>query len=102
MPVTAGRRALLIVFLILALTTTSGAQLLPAGGQLEPLIHSPTLPVIFQISASANMTPITSALHADIIDNIPGTNIYLLNVHVANPTVLQKLASGLPGIDWLE
>src|SRR5437867_13065551 len=102
---TAGRRAFLILSLIVAFTMNAGAQLLPAGGQLGPVIRSQTLPVIVQISASANMTAITSALGAVVIDNIPGTNTYLLNVPVppfADASVLQKLGAALPGIDWLE
>ena len=67
------------------------------------MIRTPTLPVIAQISPSANFTAIASALGAAVIDNIPGTNIYLLNIPVVpflTAPVLQTL--GVPGIDWVE
>jgi len=98
---TAGRRAFLILSLVLALTVTAGAQLTTGG--LGPVIRTPTLPVIAQISPSANFTAIASALGAAVIDNIPGTNIYLLNIPVVpflTAPVLQTL--GVPGIDWVE
>jgi len=60
----AGRRVLLILSLVLALRTTAGAQ---------------SLPLIVQISPTANIGVITTTLAATVIDSIPGANTYLLN-----------------------
>src|SRR2546427_12469525 len=112
---TAGRRAFLILSLILALAMNGGAQLPPVigspappviGGQSVPVIGSQSLPpiggpalppigsppsppiggrslpVIVQISPTANITAIASTLGATVIDNIFGTNIYLLNIAI--------------------
>ncbi len=93
---TAGRRASLILTLILGLTMTGGAQLPPlSGGQ--------TLPYIVQISSGANITAIASTVGATVIDSIPGSNIYLINAPVGS--VLDAAASlggALSGINWVE
>ena len=79
---TAGRRAFLILWLILALTMNAGAQLPPVVPQLPPVIPQ-SLPVIVQISPGANITAIASRLGATVVDSIPGANTYLLNVPIA-------------------
>src|SRR5437773_313753 len=115
---TAGRRAFLILWLILALTMNAGAQLPPVVPQLPPVIPPQlppvipqlppvipqSLPVIVQISPGANITAIASRLGATVVDSIPGANTYLLNVPIApqlNAPGVQSLGA-LPGIDWVE
>jgi len=111
---TGGRRAFLILSLILALTVTAGAQLPPVGGVPSPPAISPpllpgiggaSLPVIVQVSPGGNIASIASTLNATVIDSIPGTNIYLLNVPIGpllNPGTLQSLGTALSGIDWVD
>jgi len=109
---TAGRRAFLILSLILAMTMTAGAQLPvigvpspPATGAPIPEIGGALLPVIVQISPGVNIASIVSTLGATLIDNIDGTNIYLLNVRIGplvNPATVQSLGGIVPGIDWAE
>ena len=92
---TAGCRAFLILSLIVAFTVNAGAQLLPAiDASPLPVIGGPSLPVIVQISPGANITSIASTLGVTVIDSIPGTNIYLLNVPIGplfNPATVQSL-----------
>src|SRR5213594_4541567 len=103
---TAGCRAFLILSLIVAFTVNAGAQLLPAiDASPLPVIGGPSLPVIVQISPGANITSIASTLVVTVIDSIPGTNIYLLNVPIGplfNPATVQSLGGIVPGIDWAE
>src|SRR2546425_12859043 len=89
-----GRRLFLIICLILALSAQGSAQF--NFGSLPS-----SLPVIVQISPTANITSIASVLGATVVDNIPDTTIYLLNV----PTTLSSLTgslSALLGIQWIE
>src|SRR5213594_2618539 len=103
---TAGCRAFLILSLIVAFTVNAGAQLLPAiDASPLPVIGGLSLPVIVQISPGANITSIASTLGVTVIDSIPGTNIYLLNVPIGplfNPATVQSLGGIVPGIDWAE
>ena len=96
----------MILSLIVAFTVNAGAQLLPAiDASPLPVIGGPSLPVIVQISPGANITSIASTLGVTVIDSIPGTNIYLLNVPIGplfNPATVQSLGATLPGIDWSE
>src|ERR1700674_5593395 len=91
---TTGRRLFLILCLILALSTQGSAQF--GFGSLPS-----SLPVIVQISPIANITAIASVLGATIVDNIPDTTIYLLNVPLA-PLSLTGSLSALLGIQWVE
>ncbi|OLD15546.1 MAG: hypothetical protein AUI91_15745 [Acidobacteria bacterium 13_1_40CM_3_56_11] len=67
----AGRRVLLILSLVPALRTTAGAQ---------------SLPLIVQISPTANIGVITTTLAATVIDSIPDANTYLLNAPALPPS----------------
>ena len=58
-----GRRAFLTLSLILGLSFNAGAQ---------------SLPLIVQVSPSANITVIASTIGATVIDSIPGANTYLV------------------------
>ncbi len=86
---TTGRRLLLILCLIFALTTQGSAQL-----------GLSSTPIIVQISPLADINVIASALGGTVVDSIPGAFTYLLNVPSALP-VLTPLLS-LLGIQWLE
>jgi len=114
---TAGRRAFLILWLILALTMNAGAQLPPVVPQLPPVIPPQlppvipqlppvipqSLPVIVQISPGANITAIASRLGATVVDSIPGANTYLLNVPIApqlNAPGVQSLGAFRASIGW--
>jgi subtilisin family serine protease len=55
-------------------------------------------PLIVQIGPLSSITSIVGALGGSLLDNIPGTNIYLLNV----PTVPSQLLASLLGIQWME
>ncbi len=85
------RRLFLSICLILALTTHGSAQL---GGI--------SLPVIVQISPAANITVIASVLGATIVDSIPDSSIYLLNVPVRGPAAVMTPINLLPGVLWQE
>jgi subtilisin family serine protease len=80
-----GRRLLLIVVLIFGLTASSTAA---------PF----SIPLIVQISPLSNINTIAGILGATVVDNIPGTSIYLLNV----PFVIPSWSTALLGIQWLE
>src|SRR2546423_13028840 len=80
-----GRRLILILILVLGLSLSTQAATI-------------SLPVIIQISPTANITSITSALGATLLDSIPGANTYLLSVPVAPIQFVQALL----GIQWLE
>jgi subtilisin family serine protease len=76
-----GRRILLVLALLLGLAAQAGAA-----------------PLIVQVSPLSSITSIVNALGGTLLDNIPGTNIYLLNV----PVVPSSLLASLLGIQWME
>jgi len=80
----------LILALMLGLTAYAEAQ----------------VPVIVQLSPSGNITSVVSALNGILLDNIPGTKIYLLNLPIPVPSALNSLLSPLEnlllGIQWAE
>ena len=78
-----GRRAFLTLSLILGLSFNAGAQ---------------SLPLIVQVSPSANITVIASTIGATVIDSIPGANTYLLNT----PAVPSAAVASALGIQWME
>jgi len=84
------RPILLILLLMLGLTAYAEAQ----------------VPVIVQLSPSGNITSVVSALNGILLDNIPGTKIYLLNLPIPVPSALNSLLSPLEnlllGIQWAE
>ena len=84
------RRMVLILALMLGLTAYAEAQ----------------VPVIVQLSPSGNITSVVSALNGILLDNIPGTKIYLLNLPIPVPSALNSLLSPLEnlllGIQWAE
>src|SRR5213594_819337 len=101
---TAGRRAFLILSLIVAFTLNAGAQLLPAISAPPLTTSAPPMPVIVQISSGANVALVAYTLGATVIDNIFGSNIYLLKVPtgpLVNANTVESLGA-LPGIDWAE
>jgi subtilisin family serine protease len=81
-----GRRLLLILCLILALTTYGSAQII-------------SIPIIVQTSATANINTIASAVGGTVVDSIPGAYTYLMNVAVV-PTLTGTLS--LLGVQWIE
>jgi subtilisin family serine protease len=83
----AGRRILLTLILILGLSSFAQAQ----------------VPVIVQLSPLANLTSLTGALGATVLDSIPDARIYLLNVPLLS-SLLQPLSpiTSLLGIQWFE
>ena len=80
-----GRRLILSLILVFAFCLSTQAATI-------------SLPVIIQISPNANITLITNALGATLLDSIPGANTYLLNVPLAPIQFVQALL----GIQWLE
>jgi subtilisin family serine protease len=56
------------------------------------------VPVIVEISGLSNITSVAGSLGATVLDSIPDTNIYLLNVPVPIPSFLASLL----GIQWQE
>jgi hypothetical protein len=56
------------------------------------------VPVVVQIGPLSSITSIVASLGGTLIDSIPGTNIYLLNL----PFVPSSLVTSLLGIQWLE
>jgi len=84
---TTGRRLLLIICLIFALSMQGSAQL-----------SLTSVPLIVQISPLASITNIASALGATVVDSIPGAYTYLLNVPLVPPT----FTASLFGIQWVE
>jgi subtilisin family serine protease len=78
-----GRRTFLLLALILGLSVHVGAA---------------SLPLIVQLSPSSNITTVVSALGGQLIDSIPGTGIYLLDV----PVVPSASTASLLGIQWME
>jgi len=77
----AARRLFLALVLIFGLTAQAGAA-----------------PVIVQISGLGNIASIAASLGATVLDGIPASNIYLLNVPVPIPAFLASLL----GIQWQE
>lgn len=77
-----GRQFILFLILLLAFTVQAGAA---------------SYPIIVQISPTANITTIVSALQATVVDVIPDSNIYLLNA----PSLLTE-PNPLLGIEWAE
>jgi subtilisin family serine protease len=78
-----GRRIFLLSALILALTVNAGAA---------------SYPLIVQLSPSSTISSVVSALGGQLIDTIPGTGIYLLNV----PLIPPSSTAPLLGIQWME
>ena len=76
------RPILLILLLMLGLTAYAEAQ----------------VPVIVQLSPSGNITSVVSALNGILLDNIPGTKIYLLNLPIPVPSALNSLLSPLENL----
>lgn len=56
------------------------------------------VPLIVQVGPLSNIVSIVASLGGALVDRIPGTNIYLLNV----PVVPSSLTSSLLGIQWAE
>jgi subtilisin family serine protease len=85
-----GRRILLTLILMLGLTAYAEAQ----------------VPVIVQLSPLGNITSITRVLNGTVLDSIPNTHIYLLNVPLSSTlnSLLSPLSPvlGLLGIQWVE
>src|SRR5262249_24556353 len=78
-----GRRTLLVFPLLLVLTSQAGAA---------------SDPLIIQLPAAANITSIANALGAKIVDRIPETNTFLLNV----PMALPGPVAAVLGLAWAE
>ncbi len=76
-----GRRLLLILLLVFGLTTQATAA-----------------PLIVQLGPLSTIGAVLSALGGTLIDNIPGTNIFLIDV----PILPSSLISSLLGIQWWE
>lgn len=84
-----GRRLLLTLILMLGLAAYTEAQ----------------VPVIVQLGPLGNIVNITNTLGVTVLDSIPGTNIYLLNVPLGVQTLLTpafSLLDSLLGIQWAE
>jgi subtilisin family serine protease len=76
-----GRRLLLILLLVFGLTTQATAA-----------------PLIVQLGPLSSIGAVLSALGGTLIDNIPGTSIFLIDVPLLPPSLL----SSLLGIQWWE
>jgi subtilisin family serine protease len=61
-------------------------------------IQANAAPLIVQIGPLSSITAIVGALGGSLLDSIPGTNIYLLNV----PVVPSSTLASLLGIQWME
>src|SRR5262245_22746032 len=61
-------------------------------------VQASAAPVIVQIGPLSSILSIVAALGGSLLDTIPGTNIYLLNL----PLIPSPLLSSLLGIQWLE
>jgi subtilisin family serine protease len=77
-----GRRFILILALVLVMTAQASAA----------------TPLVIQISPLANITNILAALGGTVVDTIPGTGLFLLNV----PLVPSNTLASLLGIQWME
>jgi subtilisin family serine protease len=71
-----GRRLILILILILGLSAQAGAA---------------AIPLIVDLSPVASITTVVTTLGATLVDRIPGTNTYLLNVPLMPPPLLSPL-----------
>ena len=76
-----GRRLFLTLALVLGLIVQAGAA-----------------PLIVQLGPLSNITSVVLSLGGTVVDRIPGTNIFLLNV----PLVPSSLTASLLGIQWME
>jgi subtilisin family serine protease len=76
-----GRRLLLALILMFVLTAHAGAA-----------------PLIVQISGLNNISSVAASLGATVLDGIPDSNIYLLNV----PAPIPPFLAALLGIQWQE
>lgn len=56
------------------------------------------VPLIVQVGPLSNIVSVVASLGGTLVDRIPGTNIYLLNV----PIVPSQLLTSLLGIQWVE
>jgi subtilisin family serine protease len=85
-----GRRIILILVLMLGLTAYAEAQ----------------VPVIVQLSPLGNILSVTRVLNGTVLDSIPNTHIYLLNLPLSSTlnSLLSPLSPvlGLLGIQWAE
>src|SRR5215471_1727082 len=87
----AGCRLILVGFLIFALCSQAGASRLP-------LLGAPSIPLIIHVGPLADILSIVNALGGSLVDSIPGSGIYLVNV----PQVPLSALASLLGIDWME
>jgi len=80
-----GRRIILSLLLILALTVQGSAQI--------------SIPLIINLGPLSSLTAVLSVLGGTLVDQIPGTSIYLINVPSLPlvPSVLSLL-----GVKWFE
>ena len=76
-----GRRILLTLVLLCGLTVQANAA-----------------PLIVQVGPLSNILSIVAALDGSVVDSIPGTNIFLLNV----PFLPSSFTASLLGIQWME
>ena len=76
-----GRRILLTLVLIMGLSAQASA-----------------LPLIVELGPLSSITSVVTALGGSLVDQIPGTKIYLLNV----PVVPLPWIASLLGIQWME
>jgi subtilisin family serine protease len=76
-----GRRIFLTLVLLLGLTLQANAA-----------------PLIVQVGPLSNILSIVATLGGSVVDSIPGTNIFLLNV----PFVPSSFTASLLGIQWME
>src|SRR5215467_3725684 len=85
-----GRRFLLCLFLVILFSVQASAA---------------TLPVIVQLGPLASLSGVLSLLGGTLVDTIPGTNIYLININSLNLPLVSKtltFAESLLGIQWIE
>src|ERR1051326_4016084 len=78
-----GRRLFIILILLFGLTTQASAA---------------SLPVILDLSPLASINSILSLLGGTLIDNIPGTNTYLVNLPLL-PTATVAQLLGIKSIE---
>ena len=76
------RRALLILSVVLVFSAHASAA----------------SPLIIQISPFSSINSIVAALGGSLVDSVPGTNIFMLNV----PVVPSTFTASLLGIQWME
>src|SRR5438128_4186968 len=83
-----GRHLLLCVVLVFALTTQVSA--------------ATTIPIIVQLSPNASIANVLPLIGGTLIDSIPGTNQYLVNISTASIPTLQGLLGLLGSIEWVD